>query len=169
MHVIWASWGAAVPACGRQAAPLQGLRLAEFVEEGNLLAEQGVVGAGVADGAVHFAADFGHGLQEKLGEIAEGVGGVTGDAALGHRVEDFGEDMVNVGNSVEVTGEGDELGAELFFLGEALKFFCMIGAEARVTSTAKHATTATVGEGEGTAMAGTWAYSFHGNLRKDWI
>jgi hypothetical protein len=118
-----------------------------------LLAEKGVVGAGVADGAVHFAADVGHGLEKKLGEIAERVGGVTGDATLGHGVEDFGEDVVDVGDRVEIAGEGDKLGAELFFLGEAVKFFCMSGAEARVIGAPRHAATASVGINEGTAMS----------------
>jgi hypothetical protein len=54
----------AVAAVGRESG------FAEFLEEGDLLAEEGVVGAGIADGAVDLAADFGHGLEEKLSEVA---------------------------------------------------------------------------------------------------
>ena len=124
-----------------------------------MLAEEGVIGAGIAHGSVHFTANVGHGLEEKLGEVAQSVGGAMRDAALSHSVEDFGEDVVDIGDGVEVAGEGDKLGAELFFLGEAVKFFCMSGAEARVIGTARHAATASVGVSEGTATRGNWSWS----------
>src|SRR5258708_15881665 len=56
---------------------------AEFAEKRDGVAEHGVVGAGVLHGAVEFAFDAWYGLEKELTEVAEGGGGLVGDALFG--------------------------------------------------------------------------------------
>ena len=60
-----------------------GLLLAEAAEKRDGVAEHGVVGAGVLHGAVEFAFDAWYGLEKELAEVAEGGGGLVGDALFG--------------------------------------------------------------------------------------
>ena len=61
----------------------------------------------IAVGGDVFGADSGDGLQQELGEIAEGDGVFAGDAALGHKEKCLGEGAVDAGG-------GGEVGAERF-------------------------------------------------------
>jgi hypothetical protein len=62
----------------------------------------------VAEGGNEFAADSGNGLQQKLGEIAEGDGLLLGDASLSHEEKNLGESAVDVGGGGEIAAEGFE-------------------------------------------------------------
>jgi len=53
-----------------------------------------------------FAADSGNGLQQELGEIAEGDGLLLGDASLRHQKKDLGEGLVDVRGGSEVAAKG---------------------------------------------------------------
>src|SRR5712672_2468360 len=61
-------------------------------------------------GGVEFAFDAGDGLEQELAEVAECVGGLVRDALFGQGGEDFPENVVYVGDRVELAGEGGELG-----------------------------------------------------------
>ena len=73
------------------------------------MAQHGVVGAGMLDGGIEFAFDAGDGLEQELAQVAEGVGGLVRDAFFGQSGENFAEDVVYVGDRVELAGEGGEL------------------------------------------------------------
>src|SRR5690349_5849099 len=60
-----------------------GLLLAEATEKRDVVAEHGVVGAGMLDGGVEFAFYAGDGLEKELAEVAEGGCGLLGDAFFG--------------------------------------------------------------------------------------
>ena len=74
------------------------------------MAQHGIVGAGMLHGGVEFAFDAGNGLEQELAEVAESVGGLVRDALFGQGGEDFAEDVVYVGDRVELAGQGGELG-----------------------------------------------------------
>jgi hypothetical protein len=57
--------------------------LSEAAEEGDVVAEHGVVSAGVLHGGIEFAFDAGDGLEKELAEVAEGVGSLVRDALFG--------------------------------------------------------------------------------------
>jgi len=120
--------------------------LAEAAEEGDGVAEHGVVGIRVLHGAIEFAFDAGYGLEEKLAEVAESVGRLVRDALFGERGEDFAEDVVYVRDSVELAGKGGELGSELVGFEKLLLFAGVEDAEGRMAFFADHATGAAVGE-----------------------
>ncbi len=65
----------------------------------------------VAVDADVFAADSGNGLQQELGDIAEGDGLFLGDAALRHQEENLGQGAVDVGGGGEVAAKSYEGGA----------------------------------------------------------
>jgi len=65
----------------------------------------------VAVGGDIFSADPGDGLQQELGEIAEGDGVFAGDAALRHEEKRLGKGAVDVGGSGEVGAERFEFGS----------------------------------------------------------
>ena len=83
--------------------------LAEAAEKRDVVAQHGVVGAGMLHGGIEFAFDAGYGLEEELAEVAKGFGGLMGDALLGQGDEDFAEDMIYVRDGVELAGKGSEL------------------------------------------------------------
>ncbi len=87
-----------------------GLALAEAAEEGKGIANHGVVGAWMLHGSINFVFYRGYRLEQELAEIGEGGGSLVRDAFLGECGEDFAEDVVYVGDGVELAGKGSELG-----------------------------------------------------------
>jgi hypothetical protein len=86
----------------------------------------------IAESADKFAADSGNGLQQELGEIAEGDGLLLGDAPLSQEEKYLGEGAVNVGGGGEVGAERFEFRRlERCFLGrletDVLIFVCGVG------------------------------------------
>ena len=120
--------------------------LAEAAKKGNRVAEHGVVGAGVLHGSIEFAFDAGDRLEEELAEVAKSVGGLMRDALSGESGEDFAEDVVDVGDGVELAGKGSELGGELVGFEKLLFFAGVEEAESRMALFAEHATAAAIGE-----------------------
>jgi len=120
--------------------------LAEAAKKGNRVAEHGVVGAGVLYGSIQFAFDAGDGLEEELAEVAKRVGGLVGDAFFGQSSEDFAEDMVYVGDGVELAGKGGELRGELFGFEKLQLFAGVEDAESGMALFTEHATGAAIGE-----------------------
>jgi len=59
----------------------------------------------IAEDADVFAADSGDGLQQELGDIAEGDGLLLGDAALRHQEKNLGKGAVDAGGGGEVAAE----------------------------------------------------------------
>jgi hypothetical protein len=59
----------------------------------------------VAEDADIFAADSGDGLQQELGDVAEGDGLLLGDAALRHEEKDLGKSAVDVGGGGEIAAK----------------------------------------------------------------
>jgi len=57
--------------------------LAEAAEKRDVVAEHGVVGTGVLHGCVEFTFYAGDRLEKELAEVAEGGGGLVGDAFFG--------------------------------------------------------------------------------------
>jgi hypothetical protein len=87
-------------------------------------------------------------VEEKLSEIGEVFGAAGGDTAVGYEIEEFAEDVVDVGGGAELAGDGFEFLAD-FFLGEELLLFAGVDqAEGRVGLVAEHAALAAVGERE---------------------
>jgi len=117
------------------------------------VAEHGVVGARVLHGCVDFAFDPGNGLEEELAEVAEGGGGLVGDAFFGKGGEDFAEDVVYVRDCIELAGKGGKLGSELVGFEKLLFFVGMEDAESGVAFFAEHAAGAAVGEFAKTLIA----------------
>jgi len=115
------------------------------MEERDVVAEHGVIGAGMFHGGVELAFDAGYGLEEELAEVAEGVGGLAGDALFGQGGEDFAEDVVYVRDGVEFAGKGSELDGQLFGFELLLLFACVVDAERGMALFAKHAAGAAVG------------------------
>jgi len=85
------------------------LLLAEPAEKRDVVAQHGIVGAGMLHGGIEFAFDAGYGLEEELAEVAKGFGGLVRDALFGQGDEDLAEDVVYVRDSVELAGKGSEL------------------------------------------------------------
>jgi len=61
--------------------------LAETSEQRDVVAQHGVVGAGMLDGGVEFAFDAGDGLEQELAQVAECVGGLVRDALFSEAVK----------------------------------------------------------------------------------
>ena len=73
-------------------------------------------------GQIGFVTDMFLAVEEKLSEIGEVFGAAGGDAAVGDEIEEFAEDVVDVGGGAELAGDGFEFLAD-FFLGEELLLF----------------------------------------------
>jgi hypothetical protein len=87
-------------------------------------------------------------VEEKLSEISEVFGAAGGDAAVGYEIEEFAEDVVDVGGGAELAGDGFEFLAD-FFLGEELLLFAGVDeTEGWVGLVTEHAALASVGERE---------------------
>ena len=144
------------------------LGFAEAAEEGDVVAEHGVVGSGVLHGGVEFVLYAGDGLEEELGEVAEGVGGLVGDALFGQGGEDFAEDVVYVRDGIELAGKRSELGGQFLGLKLLLLFARVMDAERGMAFFAEHAAGAAVGGLVETLVAvgigGVWV---HGNLERE--
>ena len=115
-------------------------------EVGNDVANDEVVGAGIAGGAVDFAFDLGHGLKQKLAQVSESVGSSVRDAFVGEGVEDLAQDVVYVDSGDVLAGDGGELCGQVVGFADLLLFLGVEGAQRRVISFAKHAAAAAVGD-----------------------
>ena len=73
----------------------------------------------IAEGGDVFGADSGDGLQQELGEIAEGDGVFAGDASLGHEKKSLGQGAVDAGSRGEVGAERFERRCVRYALGAA--------------------------------------------------
>ena len=104
----------------------------------------------MAEGGDGFGADAGNGLQQKLGDIAEGDSVLARDAILREKAKNLAEGAVHSGGGGEVRGESFELGGQgEFALGEKGEDFLlasgMVEAEIGMTIGAQHAALALVG------------------------
>ena len=122
-----------------------GSEFAEAAEERDGVAKHGVVGAGMLYGGVQFVLDARDGLEKQLAEVAEGVGGLVRDTFFSQSGKDFAEDVVYVGDGVELAGKGGELGSQLFGFETLLLCAGMVDAERGMAFLAKHAASAAVG------------------------
>ena len=103
----------------------------------------------VAEGGDGFGADAGNGLQQKLGDIAEGDGILARDAILREKAKDLAKSAVHPGSGGEVGGESFEFGGQgEFTLGKKGKDFLLasgvVEAEIGMTIGAEHAALALV-------------------------
>jgi hypothetical protein len=104
----------------------------------------------MAKGGDGFGADSGNGLEQKLGDIAEGDSVLARDAILGQKAKDLAEGAVHSGGGGEVGGESFELGGQgEFALGkkgeDLLLASSMEEAEIGMMVGAQHAALALVG------------------------
>ncbi len=118
--------------------------LAETAEKRDVVTEHGVVGTGVLHGRVEFTFYAGDGLEEELAEVAEGGGRLARDAFLGESGEDFAEDVVDVGDGVELARKGGKLGSELVGFEKLLFFAGVKDAESGMAFLSGHAAGAAV-------------------------
>jgi hypothetical protein len=85
----------------------------------------------ITEGSDVFGADSRDGLQQELGEIAEGNGVFAGDVSLGHEEKCLGEGAVDVGGGGEVRAERFELWSlQGSALGAAF-LLCVVSAKRR--------------------------------------
>ena len=110
----------------------------------------------MAEGGDGFGADAGNGLEQKLGDIAEGDGVFARDAILGEKAKDLAEGAVHSGGGGEIGGESFELGGQgEFALGKKGEDFLltsgMVEAEIGMMIGAQHAALALVGREKATA------------------
>ncbi len=117
------------------------------------MAEHGVIGARVLHGCIEFAFDAGYGLKEELAEVAKGVGRLMRDTLFGERGEDLAEDVVYVGDRIELAGKGSKFGSELVGFEELLFFAGVEDAESGMALLAEHAARAAIGELSETLVA----------------
>ena len=119
---------------------------AESTEKRDVVAKHGVIRAGMLNGSVELTFYAGDGLEQQLAQIAEGIGGLMRDAFFGEGGEDFAEDVVYVGDGVELAGKGGKLSSKLFGFEALLLFACVVDAERIMALFAKHAAGTAVGE-----------------------
>ena len=110
----------------------------------------------IAEGGNGFGADAGNGLQQKLGDIAEGDGVFARDAVLREKAKDLAEGAVHSGSGGEVGGEVLEFGGQgEFALGKKGENLLLAGGmvEAKIGMLigAEHAALALVGREKATA------------------
>jgi hypothetical protein len=74
-------------------------------------------------------ADSGDGLQQELGEIAEGDSVFAGDVSLGHEEKGLGEGAIDAGGGGEVGAKRFERRCVSYALGAAFLFRGVMGAE----------------------------------------
>ena len=99
----------------------------------------------IAEGGDIFGADSGDGLQQELGEIAEGDGVFAGDASLGHEEKGLGESAVDAGCGSEVGAERFEFGS---LQGGAITAALLLGGVMSAKRRAVAAALASIGKGE---------------------
>ena len=104
----------------------------------------------MAEGGNGFGADAGNGLEQKLGDIAEGDGVFARDAILREKAKDLAEGAVHAGGGGEVSGESYEFGGQIEFAfgkkGEDLLLTSsMVAAKIGMMIGAEHAALALVG------------------------
>jgi hypothetical protein len=97
-------------------------------------------------GRVELTFDAWDRLEKQLAEVAEGGGGLLGDAFFGERGKDFAKDVVYVGDGVEFTGKGGKLRSELVGFEKLLFFAGVEDAESGMVFLAEHAAGAAIGE-----------------------
>lgn len=101
-----------------------------------------------------FLLDAGDGVEEELGEVAEGEGVATVEAAAGKLLDGVGEEGVDAVGGVEVAGPGEEFRGEEFGIGLGGEVLLkVVGAEGVVGWSDEHAA-ATAGAVDMTALRG---------------
>jgi hypothetical protein len=106
------------------------------------------------------------GLEEDLAEVAELASGAGSDLVLRCGVEDFAEDVVDVGGSGDLVLQRENLVLQLFGLAALFSLTRVKGAEVRMRFAAEHAAAAVVGESvlTETGIVGLGTFCSHGNL-----
>ena len=110
----------------------------------------------MAEGGDGFGADAGNGLQQKLGDVAEGDSVLARDMIFRQKAEDLAEGAVHSGGGGEVGGESFQLGGQgEFALGEKGEDFVLASgveeAEVGMMIGAQHAALALIGREKATA------------------
>ena len=83
----------------------------------------------IAVGGHVFGADSGDGLEQELGEIAEGDGVFAGDASLGHEQKGLGEGAIDIGGSGDIGAERFKCRCVRYALGAAFFVRSVMSAE----------------------------------------
>jgi hypothetical protein len=99
-------------------------------------------------GQIGFVADIFLAVEEKLGEVSESFGAPSGDASGADEFEEFSDDVIDVGGSAELAGDGRELLSDIVEGEKLLLLASVENAEGGMGLVAQHAALATVGEGE---------------------
>ncbi len=110
----------------------------------------------MAEGGDGFGADAGNGLEQKLGDIAEGDSVLARDVIFREKAKDLAEGAVHSGGGGEVRGESFELGGQgEFALGEKGEDFVLASgmeeAEIGMVIGAQHVALALIGREKATA------------------
>jgi hypothetical protein len=106
----------------------------------------------IAETARDFAADARQSLHHELSDVSENGGVMARDAAFGQQGPELGESVIDVADGFEFAGEGDEFfGDEVGIEAAGLKI-CVVAAEFRIFSQARHGAAAAVGIGEMAAV-----------------
>ena len=110
----------------------------------------------MAEGGDGFGADAGNGLQQKLGDIAEGDSVLARDVIFREKAKDLAEGAVHSRRGGEIGGESFQLGGQgEFALGKKGEDFLLASgmeeAEIGMTIGAEHAALALVGREKATA------------------
>jgi len=101
----------------------------------------GLLRLGGADGVVFFL-DAGDGVEEELGEVADGEGVAAVDALASKHFGDVGEERVDAVGGVEIAGGLEEFGGEDFRIGLGGDVLLeVMGAERVVSGSDEHAAT----------------------------
>jgi len=85
----------------------------------------------IAVGGDVFGADSGDGLQQELGEIAEGDSVFAGDVSLSHEEKRLGEGAIDIGGGSEIGAEHFKCRCVRYTLGAAFLLGSVMSAELR--------------------------------------
>ena len=123
---------------------------------------EGLLGFAGANGLVLFL-NAGNGIEEELGEVADGHGVLAVNALASELLDGVGEERVDAIGGVEITGTVEELGGEGFGIGLGGEVLLeMLSTEGVVSGSDSHAAAATGGV-DVTALVGAKGLVRHGD------
>jgi hypothetical protein len=96
--------------------------------------------------ANRFLPDTALAIEKKLGQIGQEPGVANGDAVGGDKLEKLADNVLDVGDGIEIARERGELIGEVVQFEELLLLAGVEEAERRMRSVTEHATLAAVGE-----------------------
>jgi hypothetical protein len=87
-------------------------------------------------------------VEKKLGEIGQQPGVANGNAVGGDKLEELADNVLDVGDGLEIAGEGSEFIADAVQFEKLLLLSGVEETEGGVGSMTEHAALASVGEGK---------------------